>query len=159
MNTMHYEHTQMEKKNDFTFSSGCAYARSYSVYPRSLMIDSYLKPCLFFFRTYANPKDIKNCRNTGKTHCCGLGILGLQHYSVPHVQCHDLLPFLSWSQWEQGGLFRHGSQSPSTCCGPSASLYKCQPQDDPNQSWRKKGEWGDNYSNWWRWYAHTSLLH
>lgn len=100
---------------------------------------------ILFSRTYENTKNVEDCRDPGQTHRCGLGISGLQHHSLPHIQCHYMLPLLLRTQREQGGLLGHGPQSTPARCGSPASLHKCQPQNDLNQPRREEGERGDHY--------------
>lgn len=109
-----------------------------------------------FSRTYENTKNTEDCWDPGQTHCCGLGISGLQHHSLPYFQCHYMLSLLLWTQREQSRLLGHGPQSTSARCGSFASLHKCQPQDDLNQPRREEGKWGDHYPDRWRWYVKCS---
>lgn len=59
-------------------------------------------------RTHADPKAAEDRRDQVPADRRRLGVIGLQHYTVPHLQRHHLLPLHDRQQPQQSRLLGHG---------------------------------------------------
>lgn len=100
---------------------------------------------IFSLRTHADAQESEDRRDAGALHRRGLGVAGLQHHPLPHLQRHHLLPLPQNPQPEQSRLPGDGPQSAPTRGGQPASQHQRQPENDPHQPRGTQGERRDRH--------------